>query len=76
MKNSNMFTDKELLFSFAVNAPEPKDEAINAELKKDHNANPYGDSYKPRRRSTQEVISFLKFEYAEYMLKEYKKRTE
>lgn len=51
----------------AAHNPDPKD--IQLERERDRNLNPYNDSYRPKLRSTLEIICDLKFEYADAMLK-------
>ncbi len=53
---------------FMLHAPEPSDDWINMHQQMDRNLNPHNDSYKPRRRSREELIASYKREYAVAML--------
>lgn len=53
---------------FATYAPSPTNEEITQELDKDKLANPHGDSYKPRRRGKLEIITELRYKYADAMI--------
>lgn len=58
---------------FATFAPEPDPANIQIESRADALANPHGDSHKPKRRSTLEIITDLKFAYADAMIARSKK---
>jgi hypothetical protein len=53
---------------FATFAPEPTKEEINEQWELDKIRNPHGESHKPKRRSRLEIITDLKFEYADAMI--------
>ena len=53
---------------FATFAPEPTEDQVKYQLQSDHTRNPHGDSYKPKRRSTLEIIADLKYAYADAMV--------
>ena len=53
---------------FAIHAPPPKDSDIEFQGKLDHQANPHGDSYKPKRRNLQEIIADLRYAFADAMI--------
>ena len=55
---------------FATFAPAPTVEEVNAEGERDKLANPHGDSYKPKRRSSAEIRAELLYRYADSMLAE------
>lgn len=55
---------------FAATAPMPSDDWIRMQTQHDHTKNPYNESHKPKLRSTLEIISSYKFEYADAMLAE------
>jgi hypothetical protein len=63
------------LIAFAVHAPNPTGEAIGFEAEADRLANPHNDPGKRRRRSHNEIIAKLKFDYAAAMMKEFNDRT-
>jgi hypothetical protein len=54
---------------FAVHGPEPSTEQIAAVAEREKNANPHGDTYKPPRRSWNEIRCALRYEWADTMLK-------
>jgi hypothetical protein len=60
--------DMDLTDWFATFAPEPTKEQIQSEIERERLANPYNDSYKPKRRSNLEIICDLKYEYGHQMM--------
>lgn len=54
---------------FAVHAPEPKNGEVQALADMDRAANPHGDSYKPKVRTWEEIGCYLRYRYADSMLK-------
>jgi len=54
---------------FAVRAPEPTKDEIDLILRMEQQANPHGDSYKPRRRGVEEIKCALRYRFADAMLK-------
>lgn len=59
---------------FATFAPEPTEDAVENQVARDRLANPHGDSYKPPRRSLNEIRADLRFAHADTMI-EASKRT-
>ena len=53
---------------YATHAPEPTASEIEFEGNRDRDANPHGDSYKPRRRGVLEIRCDLRFKYADAMI--------
>lgn len=53
---------------FAAFLPEPAREQVEHEAERDRQANPHGDSYKPARRSLDEIRCDLRYRYANAML--------
>lgn len=53
---------------FAIRAPEPSKEYIEHQGEIDRLRNPHGDNYKPPRRSTLEIITQYKYQYADVMM--------
>lgn len=53
----------EFLALATIHAPEPSKEIINMHARMDQQRNPHNDSYKPRRRTENEIIAQLKVEY-------------
>lgn len=53
---------------FATFAPEPTQEQIRRLVEADWAANPHADAHKPKRRSVAEIVSDLRFAYADAMI--------
>lgn len=53
---------------FAIRAPECPASYISTQQGIDHQKNPHNDSYKPKLRSTLEIIACWNYEYADAML--------
>ena len=58
---------------FATFAPEPTSEQITQAHERDCIVNPHNDTYKPQRRTVEEIIADIKFAYADAMLARRKK---
>jgi hypothetical protein len=53
---------------FATFAPAPTKEEIDFEYTRDKNLNVHGDSYKPPRRSHLEILTDLRYKFADAMI--------
>lgn len=53
---------------FAIHAPKPEQSDIDLERQRDRNRNPHNDPYKPKLRSVMEIVSDLRFQFADSML--------
>lgn len=53
---------------FAIRVPEPTKDEIDQQFRNDQTANPHGDTYKQKRRSRLEIISDLRYAYADAMI--------
>ncbi len=70
MKPFTLPEDLTLLDYFAIHfAPKPTKEQVDAEYQKDMRANPHNDSYKPARRTVEEIYADLVYRYAAAILK-------
>lgn len=74
--NSDWATDcgMSLRDYFAAHAPEPSEDEIGRQVSIDRSRNPYNEGPpKPKIRERYEIIAYLKFRYADAMLKEREK---
>jgi len=55
---------------FATFAPQPRPYLIDMHQRSDQLKNPHNDSHKPRLRSRNEIVSMLRYEYADAMIAE------
>jgi hypothetical protein len=53
---------------FATFAPDPTKEQIDFEYERDKNLNIHGDSYKPSRRTHLEILTDLRYKFADAMI--------
>jgi hypothetical protein len=58
---------------FATFAPEPTQDQIKFFVEVDRAANPHGDTYEPTRRSVGEIVSHIRYAYADAMIAEREK---
>lgn len=54
---------------FAIHAPEPDENDLQSERRRDQTKNPHNDPHKPRIRSDLEIRTQLRYEYADAMMK-------
>jgi hypothetical protein len=68
---NNMTGGMSLRDYFAAHAPQPTDNEIGSQQSIDRSRNPHNDGPpKPQLRSREQVIAFLRYQYADAMLKE------
>lgn len=54
---------------FATFAPRPERAMIEMHMKLDQQRNPHNDSHKPPLRSKTEIVAYLRYEYADAMIR-------
>lgn len=57
----------------AIHAPQPDISQVELHEKLDRSRNPHNDSYKPKIRSRAEIVSALRYEFADAMIAEREK---
>lgn len=71
MLKVNMETDfYRLRNEWALKMPYPSKDLFDIYYKMDMGRNPHNDSYKPKRRTTAEIVSDLAFEFADGVLRQ------